>query len=174
MEDIVKERKENKVKKGIEKALWSKHSVDKIYYYYSNTFYHSSVPFSGRRCQLGRNNRCKAGSLYNVDSCLTGSELQPSNEFQLECSVLSLKYQTPLWFSQLCTSSRQSLLHCCRSKQAAPRPTPLLWLVHCSQTKQIQGGKYKHYRVSVEWLYKGMCQPLPPQLLPSNKRNSGI
>lgn len=35
-----------------------------------------------------------------------------------------------------------------------PRPTPLLWLAHCSHTKQIQGGEYKHYRVSVEWLYK--------------------
>lgn len=72
----------------------------------------------------------------------------------IRCSVLSLKYQTPLWFSQLCTSSRQSLLHCSGSKQAVPRPTPFLWQVHCSHTKQIQGGKYKHYRVSVEWLYK--------------------
>lgn len=155
MEDTGKERerKENKIKKGIEKALWSKHSMDKIYYYYSNTFYHSSVPFSGRRCQLGQN-RCKAGSLYNVDSCLIGSELQPSNEFQLDAQFC------PWNIRRLCDSASyvhlpgKAFYTALGLSRLCQDPLPSFGWFTAPLWKQIQGGKYKHYRVSVEWLYK--------------------
>lgn len=120
-----RERKENKVKKGNEKVLWSKTSMDRIYYYYSNTFYHSGGPFSGRGCQLGQN-RCKAGSLYHVDSCLIGVELWPSNAFQLGSQVC-------LWnIRQLCDPASYAHLpgktfySICESKKDVPGPSLFL------------------------------------------------
>lgn len=145
-----------KTRKGNEKTLWSKPFLNTIYYYFSNTFYHSAFttgPFLGRRWQ--GQNRCKAGSLCNVDSFLIKC-------ISVGVSGSSLNYQTTLSFSQLCPSCRWSLL-LCGSKRAVPGPIPFLWLILCSHRKEIWVGKYKHHKVSAEWLWKGST-PTPTSL----------